>query len=1450
MYIELGRQFVRLSREDVADENFEASAELGLVSALSWSDLLVEYRVVILASAGTGKTMEISNQCEFLRAQGHAAVFLRLEHLANDWGGAFEIGDHEELESAVRDQKECWVFLDSIDEARLSNPQDFESAIRRLRGKIKNALQTTHIVVTSRIGAWRPTTDASMLNAQLRYKAPDKPDDVVGSDDDSPGPPAEDDQSESQSPIRYFTLRGLTAEQMRTFAMAHGVGDADNLVQEIEREDVFSLANRPKDLEDIIEFWRANGRLGSRFELVEANVARKLTEADPNRAQVDPLSREKALAGAKRLAAAVSMMRQARIFVPDSKNPNNGVKIETVQTDWTSSECLALLARPVFEPETYGFVRFHHRDTLEYLAARWFEDILRDGNSRTAIEGLFFVNQYGIDVVVPKLRPILAWLALMDDRIMRRIVKNWPEILFEGGDPSRLPLPVRQELLQKICTRYAEGETSRISVDHNALQRLVRPDVADTVRELHVRYAHGPEIRSLLLRSIELGPLKELSDIAASDAQDTSADRYTRLAAIRALVATGSLEEVTSACAAIGSDGSLTERSRLSDYIDVFGPKNISPSKLVDLMKGAERPSRHRSDGLNQSIKSYLKSCSIENAEYLIVETANLLQEEPFVEHRHFEISRENSWMLGSAASGCERLVRARHPSALESPSLTIISLTALSHHYGERDNETYFGELVPAWLDLNDALFWYDVEDCRRLTDKKKGERLVDWWRAQIFRDYWRFKQDDFERVLSWIGVKPFLDDRLVALTLAFRLYIQARRPRAWRGRMKSAVAGERELEVRLQSLLIPSPQTEEQKKWKRSEAAYSRRFKKRDEAIAENHATWKGTIPGLINKINDREPPPDGTYWRVQGYLFERMRELGGDSGKWAQTNWRDLADEYGQDAAEAMRDGLMAKWRRFEPEIASEVGQTSNSTLLSEVFSLSGLEIEAAEVADWPVALSKADAQHAARYLFSELNGFPSWFRRLYDRFPEICLEIVSREIEWDFFKNPSQDRAHYVLSDVAWHAQWLADAIAPVLLKFLSKDEPRCTSNLYNALLLIFAADAASDNQIAELCAGKVTAHVTIKHAPIWLAAWVSVRPAVAIAQLRSYLEALAKADAVYAAMAFVSALYGSRSERGIGARENHKSAPYLKELYLLMHNYIRRDEDIERAGQGVYSPTIRDDAQDARNRIFSDLLAIPGKESFDALIEIATKLGQGESEVWMRSYAMKRAESDAQGKPWDAARFAEFAEHLECQPTTHRQLFDLAVSRLQELKHDYEDSDTSPAAVVIRTKDEVELRNYIANELRKISKGRYSIAQEEELPDTKRTDIRFHAAGIPGAVPVELKIADNGWSGSKLFERLENQLCGDYLRDVHSSNGVYLLVYGGKQKTWQHPNSGLSLTFDELVEELRLKAGELIEKHSGIENVAIIGIDLTKRGAGNKRRTPKSGNGSHSMTTLD
>ena len=168
-----------------------------------------------------------------------------------------------------------------------------------------------------------------------------------------------------------------------------------------------------------------------------------------------------------------------------------------------------------------------------------------------------------------------------------------------------------------------------------------------------------------------------------------------------------------------------------------------------------------------------------------------------------------------------------------------------------------------------------------------------------------------------------------------------------------------------------------------------------------------------------------------------------------------------------------------------------------------------------------------------------------------------------------------------------------------------------------------------------------------------------------------------------------------------------------------------------------------------------------------------------------------------------------------------------LNRLVDLKYKYEEGDTSPWNVLIKIDKETELRNYLANELTETAHARYSITQEEEMPNAQRTDFRFKWAKIPGMVPVELKIADK-WSGPQLFAKLKDQLCGDYMRDVDSTSGIYLLVHHGKKIKWQHPASKNFLPFEELIAALQCSAQNIIASCPGISNIEVIGIDLIKR----------------------
>jgi hypothetical protein len=173
------------------------------------------------------------------------------------------------------------------------------------------------------------------------------------------------------------------------------------------------------------------------------------------------------------------------------------------------------------------------------------------------------------------------------------------------------------------------------------------------------------------------------------------------------------------------------------------------------------------------------------------------------------------------------------------------------------------------------------------------------------------------------------------------------------------------------------------------------------------------------------------------------------------------------------------------------------------------------------------------------------------------------------------------------------------------------------------------------------------------------------------------------------------------------------------------------------------------------------------------------------------------------------------------------LAELAVLRLLDLKDDLEHGDSSIAGILKTVKQETEMRKFIGRELREKAHGRYSIPQEEELADAKRPDLRFQGVGLDGPVPVELKLADN-WTGPALFERLKNQLCGDYLRDNRSNQGIFVLVYRGEKAGWDVPDSGNRVDFSGLIFALQNHWRHISSNFSNVDDVTVIGIDLTKR----------------------
>jgi len=248
-----------------------------------------------------------------------------------------------------------------------------------------------HIYITSRPYSWRPKEDRRLLDCILFLPR-------EGQDGE------EGVQTEPQSVLTVYVMCPLDEERIRRFCVAYATRGIDLLLREIERANLWNLAERPFDLEGILAKWDEDNELDGRLELLRHNIDKRLRDShNINRVQRQPLNIEQARQGARRLAAAVILTGMLGFNVPDAALVKLGIDAETVLSDWEPKDVRALLERGIFNDVIYGAVRFRHRDVRELLAAEWFAELLKDGNSRTDVEKLFSVINMGRKLLRPGL---------------------------------------------------------------------------------------------------------------------------------------------------------------------------------------------------------------------------------------------------------------------------------------------------------------------------------------------------------------------------------------------------------------------------------------------------------------------------------------------------------------------------------------------------------------------------------------------------------------------------------------------------------------------------------------------------------------------------------------------------------------------------------------------------------------------------------------------------------------------------------------------------------------------------------------------------------------------------------------------------------------------------------------------------------------------------------------
>lgn len=1223
-----------------------------------WSELLNEYRVVILADAGAGKTYELESAARDLCTQGKPAFFLRIEDIDDNFATAFEVGSEELFGEWLAGSDEAWFFLDSVDEIRLTEPRAFEQAIRNFAKRVRSASQRTHIYISSRPYAWRAQRDRSLIEEVLPF---DPVRQEVINDDDSPAEFLDGDTVErnystasvqkNEPSLQLYQLASLEQKDIRLFAEHSGVADSSAFLDALERSALFPLAKLPFDLRDLIATWRETQRLASRLEILQQGILRQLKQA-PLSALGLPL--ERAEAGVQLIAIAAILTGRSNILLPDS--PNTGaMDPKILLPGWTDAEILAVLTSGIFGDPIFGEVRFRHREIRELLAASWIKNNVELEAARGEIEQLIFRRQYDEDILTPRLRPILPWLILFDDAIRDRVIPNYPQVAVEGGDAANLPLPVRREILSKMIEHVLDPISIFRGVDNAAIARIAQPDLAAYVLELIEAYAHNEDAIFILGRLVWQGEMRTCLDTLTRIAVDPERGLYARMASVRAVACVGNSNQLHTLWRSLIT---LSEPipGRLMTEIIAYAPATAETiTLLLESLDKLELPQKYEATGMPHAMNEFVQRLPIVSSQAtnpLLLELAEgllgYLEREPHIQPGECPISKMYVWLMDCALHCIGRLIIARHPSALSPVSLTILAAAPtirLWHGEDHQEHRSTIDTHLSQWQELNDALFWWTVAECRK-QQESKGKILEDDWPVTWPEHFWTFDETSFERTLNWIRERPLHDDQLVALSRSVRTYKGMGQPSAWLDDLRRIVAGNLDLEAALESRLNP-PVTPDTQRYEEQQHTFRESRVRRDEENALARAKFVNRLrsdPNIIRHPPGLKPSELST---AQFHLLQSIEDGNHLNQRADAKSWKVLIPEFGVAVAEAYRDASKALWRAYRPKTRSE-GANAASIPYAIVFGLSGLNIEIEEDSAIIETFEKAQARHALRYVLWELNGFPRWFEVFYRSWTKLSLDFLWKEVEWELKESPVEQSLHYVLHDLVYYAIWLHADLGPKLYDWLLKNHV-VNQDCLRYCRIIMMGGGVTAHEVATLAGQKIADTSTPpEQIAIWHAMRTDADPALSLPALIAKFNTGTLEERTEFGSAFSVALLGSRRDV-TSSFDKFKTPSYLKRIYLLIHGSVKASDDIERAGKGVYSPTLRDDAQDARERLFSLLAEIPNELAYRAILELADEHPEPRYRDYMRVRAYQRAEQDGDLSAWSTSQVSQLAYRLAGRP---------------------------------------------------------------------------------------------------------------------------------------------------------------------------------------------------------
>ena len=1366
------------------------------------------------------------------------AYFLPLEQLHNhEIREVLSHGDECSLTEWLQQTgRNAWFFLDAVDELKLREGS-FSIALRKLQIVISEKAEFAHIFVSCRPADWNNYLDSAEFEQHFPIQTTRKEVDSsvsakvvsANSSQKEKSVLVSDEQANSATRDKkpnVLILLPLTPNQAIEFATLYDKEIAKGLKEEIEKREVWQLFQTPADIIDGMARIEEVGELGSLQDQISSGIDRKLQDR-PDRRSV--LSLDKAKSGTERLALALFLMKRQSLAVGNASSLNRQLDVAEILSDWTVQSQQDLLRRGIFDSSGIDTVRFHHRSTQEFLAARHLKTLISNGLPIREAMQLLFCELFGERVVIPSMEPVATWLALWNNDVLAEIKKRKPQLLFRQGLPASMTTTLRTDVLRHFVSSYQGNDWRGVGVSISDVTRLGHSDLGPVVEELWSDSYKGHDTRELFLKLIWLTPLPSCTQYSLDAALDTDLPTHHRIYACRAILTAGTDKQKRMLGETLMN--SQWPEELVYSIIPELYPCSLNIDEVVTLATKTNEIS-NLVDGLGYTLHSLIRSeaVGIEQVRQLRAAFTAKIWGNRKEDCRVYQCQSAYDHFADAILAGCARDTIV---SSFEEISDWAWSL-AIALRFGEQkqfiiakeDRELITSRLRDD-LQLREAYFWASLY----LTDELEPRREP-WSRYIEVSRYdsilGKITETDIPWLYKALEDTSHQEQRPVAFIALMEIW-QATGDNEFSDGVRSRIIDLPDLIVEHEKYLNPPPVEQpdtsgrEFEKWKKKQ-------KKEKKNWRASWEEWRQEIRSDPNLMLTEDRKAD-TLLNLHTWLnMDKHLRVDG-----ARCNWdaKIVCDEFSEDFLRLVRPALAEFWRQSAPMLRSErEAGNRNSYPRSWLQALMAVTSEA-DNSDWAQKLTEDDAKLAARISMLKLNGFAAYLPTLENAHPKAVYEVIVGELSSQI-SQMAENGEFPLVHEVKFYG---TDKIQRVVAEFLGTklgDWPHeMTLNIRNALS--YSAELIIDfgsEDIIEVAASHAKRHLkttmTGEDAAAWLQALTLVDPN---AGCRCVLKATAvledKTQKSNAVIIFGTVFGGRQSTT---RRPDISSLP-VEERTDLLFQLVRRayevappSSDIQH--KGAYSPGIRDNAEEARRYLFELLVKSEGAEAHSALLQLAEMNDFADMKDRLRQMATELAAKQSEQPPMPLYAFQSLDQEQKLMPTNNRSIHNVMLNRLEDFFHSVYESEFSVQRTLQRIEEETELRRFIAGWLNDHSRGTYTVNQEAVKKDEKRTDIRLTATKVDIETVIELKLNDkNGrWSGSSLEKALRYQLVDQYLSHDRCRSGS-LLVCMRESRKWKNPIRGNLMNLGETVDWLQGIADEIMKQRPELL-ISVRGLNLS------------------------